>query len=56
MPERGADEEVVMSVESYSRDPGVVVNDLAVPLDVEGRRWAAPRIGCRIHAASPSSS
>lgn len=28
-----------MSVDSYARDPGGVVNDLSVPLDIDGRRW-----------------
>ena len=34
-----------MVVQSYARDTGVVVNDLAVPVYAAGRRWGAVRIG-----------
>jgi methyl-accepting chemotaxis protein len=36
-----------MSVQSYARDTGVVLNDLAVPLYVAGRRWGALRLAYR---------
>jgi methyl-accepting chemotaxis protein len=39
--------ERAMSVQSYARDTGVVLNDLAVPLYVAGRRWGALRLAYR---------
>jgi methyl-accepting chemotaxis protein len=39
-----------MVVQSYARDTGVVVNDLAVPVYAAGRRWGAVRIGCAADA------
>lgn len=40
-----------MSLQSYLRDTGEVVNDLAVPLYVAGRRWGALRVGYRADAS-----
>jgi methyl-accepting chemotaxis protein len=42
--------ERAMLVQSYARDTGEVVNDLAVPLYVDGRRWGALRVGYRADA------
>jgi methyl-accepting chemotaxis protein len=42
--------ERAMSVQSYARDTGVVLNDLAVPLYVAGRRWGALRLAYRTDA------
>jgi methyl-accepting chemotaxis protein len=34
-------------VQTYARDTGEIINDLAVPLYVSGRRWGAIRLGYR---------
>lgn len=40
-----------MIVQSYARDTGTVMNDLAVPLYADGRRWGALRLAFRADAA-----
>jgi methyl-accepting chemotaxis protein len=40
-----------MVVQSYARDTGVVMNDLAVPIYAAGRRWGALRLAYRADAA-----
>lgn len=32
-------------IQTYSRDTGEVINDLSVPINIEGRHWGALRIG-----------
>jgi methyl-accepting chemotaxis protein len=39
-----------MIVQSYARDTGVVMNDLAVPLYAAGRRWGALRLAYKADA------
>jgi len=48
--DRPAADDRPMSVQSYARDTGVVLNDLAVPLYVTGRRWGALRLAYRADA------
>jgi methyl-accepting chemotaxis protein len=48
--DRPATDDRPMSVQSYARDTGVVLNDLAVPLYVAGRRWGSLRLAYRADA------
>ena len=47
---RPANADRPMVVQSYARDTGVVVNDLAVPIYAGGRRWGALRLAYRADA------
>ena len=40
-----------MMVQSYARDTGAVMNDLAIPLYAAGQRWGALRLAYRADAS-----
>jgi methyl-accepting chemotaxis protein len=42
-------------VQTYARDTGDIINDLAVPVHVAGRRWGAIRLGYKTDGGSKTS-